>query len=89
MGNEKKKQPKPPEIGPYFFPAILALMGCWCLYDGWLTTDPEMLEHATFNRIGSIVLLTWALVDFLRTRATVKAENSKNTGASPQRCDDN
>lgn len=89
VGNEKKQKPKPPEIGPYFLPVVLALMGSWCFYDGWLTTDPEMLEHATFNRIGSVILLAWALIDFIRTRASEKAKNRKTTDPAAAKCDDN
>ena len=68
MSENKKEQASPPEISPYLFPLILAVMGAWCFYDGWLTTDPEMLEHATFNRVASGVLLPWAIIDFIRTR---------------------
>jgi len=68
MSEDQKKQAAPPEISPYLFPLILAIMGAWCFYDGWLTTDPEMLEHATFNRVTSGVLLPWSIIDFIRTR---------------------
>lgn len=59
---------KPPEIGPFVFPAILAFFGLWCLYDGWLTTDPNMQEHLLFNRIAGGILVPWAVIDFFRTR---------------------
>jgi hypothetical protein len=49
-------------------------MGLWCLYDGWLSTDPEMQEYLLFNRIGSVVLLLWAAVDFCRTRKLEKQD---------------
>ncbi len=68
MSEEKKNQASPPEISPYLFPIILTIMGAWCFYDGWLTTDPEMLEHATFNRVASGLLLPWAIIDFIKTR---------------------
>lgn len=76
MVEEKKEKPAPPEFGPYFFPAVLAIMGLWCLYDGWFSTDPDMQEHLTFNRIGSVVLLAWAAIDFVRTRRAEKDEKS-------------
>ncbi len=59
---------QPPEISPYVFPVLLAGFGLWCAYDGWLTTDPEMLEHTLFNRVAAGVLLPWAVYDFLRVR---------------------
>ncbi len=67
----------PPRINPYVFPVLLAGFGLWCLYDGWLTTDPEMLKHQLFNRIASGVLLSWAVLDFIRTHKLEKREKAK------------
>lgn len=73
MAPEKKaKKPKPPEISPYVFPVLLAAFGLWCFYDGWLTTDVEMQEHALFNQVASGILLPWAVWDFYKVR---KSEN--------------
>lgn len=63
-----ENKPKPPEIGPYVFPVILAFFGVWCFYDGWLTTDPDMQEHLMFNRVAAGLLIPWAIIDFIRTR---------------------
>ena len=68
------RRPAPPQISPYVFPAILAGFGLWCAYDGWLTADPEMLEHQLFNRIAAGVLLLWAVLDVVRTRRREQAE---------------
>ena len=62
------KQPSPPQISPYVFPVLLAGFGLWCFYDGWISVDPDMMKHQTFNRIASGVLLLWAGLDFVRTR---------------------
>ncbi|WP_028318165.1 hypothetical protein [Desulfobulbus elongatus] len=70
----ERKTPAPPQISPYIFPALLAGFGLWCVYDGWFTTDPEMLKHQLFNRIAGGVLLVWAIIDFIRTRKREKAE---------------
>jgi len=67
------RESKLPEISPYVFPALLAGFGLWCLWDGWFTSDPAMLEHATFNRVASAVLLPWALWDYLRVRRRERA----------------
>ena len=67
MADQSKSKPAPPEISPYLFPVALAIMGIWFFYDGWLSTDPDMLEHLMFNRVGSAILLPWAVVDFIRT----------------------
>jgi len=79
----EQRPPAPPQISPYVFPVLLAGFGLWCFYDGWLTGDPEMLKHQLFNRIASGVLLTWAILDFIRTRKRDKAEQAaKNAGPS-------
>jgi hypothetical protein len=63
-----QQPPPPPTISPYLFPLVLAAFGLWCLYDGWLTSDPEMLKYRLFNQIASVILLSWAVIDFIRTR---------------------
>ncbi len=67
MADQTKNKPSPPEISPYIFPLALAGMGLWFSYDGWLSTDPDMQEHLMFNRVGSVILLPWAVIDFFRT----------------------
>jgi len=80
MSDNNKEQKSPPEIGPYVFPALLAIFGLWCLYDGFLTSNPEMQQdHQLFNRICSFILLPWAIIDFIRTRRIEKAANSATT----------
>ena len=66
-------KPAPPQISPYVFPILLLAFGLWCGYDGWLTTDAKMLEHQTFNRVASGVLLLWGAIDFFRTHKREKA----------------
>ncbi len=66
--NKPEKKKKPPELNPYIFPLLLAAFGLWCFYDGWLTTDIEMQEHALFNRVASGIMLPWAVYDFFKVR---------------------
>jgi hypothetical protein len=68
------KTPTPPQVNPYVFPILLAGIGLWCVYDGWFTTDPDMLKHQLFNQIISCILLPWAIFDFIRTRKRDKAK---------------
>ena len=68
------KKPAPPQVSPYLFPILLIGFGLWCGYDGWLTTNAEMLEHRTFNRVAAGVLLLWGAVDLYRTHKREKAE---------------
>ncbi len=76
MVDQDKESPAPPEIGPYVFSVVLAAMGAWCFYDGWISSDPDMQEYLMFNRIASVILLSWALVDFVRTRRAEKKHKS-------------
>jgi hypothetical protein len=73
----------PPQISPYVFPVLLAGFGLWCFYDGWISADPEMLKHQLFNRIAGGVLLTWAVLDVIRTRRIEKAEQDGKTSEKP------
>ena len=70
----KKNPPAPPQMSPYLFTVLLIAFGLWCSYDGWLTKDPEMLEHATFNRVMSLILLPWGVYDFFKIRKRLKKE---------------
>jgi hypothetical protein len=79
MSDNNKEQKSPPEIGPYLFPTLLAIFGLWCLYDGWFTSNPKMQDHQLFNRICSLILLPWAIIDFIRTRRIKNAANSVTT----------
>lgn len=85
---QKEKHTPPPEISPFLFPVILAVMGAWCFYDGWLTANPAMQEHALFNRIASGILLPWALLDFIRTRRLVGQEQPADSPKYHQTPDD-
>lgn len=53
--------PPPPPPTPFDHPLFLPALffaGCiWFGYDGFLTTDEEMLEHQTFNQIGFVLLV--------------------------------
>jgi hypothetical protein len=65
---KEKNKPAPPQMSPYVFTVLLMGFGLWCFWDGWLTTDPEMLKHATFNRVLSGILLSWGIYDFFKLR---------------------
>jgi len=70
--SEKKHPPPPPKMSPYVFTLLLLGFGLWCFWDGWLTTDPEMAEHALFNQILSAVLIPWAIWDFFKVKKKYK-----------------
>lgn len=61
---ESTPQPTPsPKFSPrrerqhYLFRAVIfTLLFLWFAYDGWYNTDPEMMKHRSFNRVGAFLL---------------------------------
>ena len=53
---ERRGPPPNPLYHPLFLPVLLVGFTLWFGYDGFLTTDPEMLEHKTFNRVMYLVM---------------------------------
>jgi len=88
MNEEKNKQQQPPAIGPYFFPVFLFLLGLWCVYDGWFTTDPEMLRHQTFNRIMGAVFVPWSIINVVRAWKAEQLQKANNNPDSITKEDD-
>ncbi len=84
MTSPKKKFPRPPAMNPYIFTLLLAFFGLWCFYDGWLTTDPDMLEHALFNRVLSVVLLPWSVYDFYKLRKSSRKDSQAEPEPEPK-----
>jgi len=48
---ERRGPPPNPLYHPLFLPTLLIAFSLWFGYDGFLTTDPDMLKHQTFNRV--------------------------------------
>ncbi len=78
-GDSQKTARKPPEISPYLLTWILAGLGLWCLYDGFLSTDPGMQSYAWFNRIAGVLLSAAAVVDFRRMRKKLSRLSRKTS----------
>jgi len=53
---ERRGPPPNPIHHPLFLPVLLVAFTLWFGYDAFLTTDPEMAEHQTFNRIMYLVM---------------------------------
>ncbi len=47
---ERRGPPPNPLYHPLFLPVLLVAFCLWFGWDGFVTTDPEMLEHQSFNR---------------------------------------
>ncbi|SDU16917.1 hypothetical protein [Desulfobacula phenolica] len=69
---KKDKKSDPPQMSPYIFTILLIGFGLWCFWDGWLTNNPDMVEHATFNKVLSVVLLPWGAYDFFKIKKRQK-----------------
>jgi hypothetical protein len=58
----KRRGPPPnPLYHPLFLPVLLVAFSLWFGWDGFLTTDPDMLEHQNFNRIMFVIMLPFCL----------------------------
>jgi hypothetical protein len=58
---ERRGPPPNPLYHPLFLPVLMIAFSLWFGYDGFLTTDPEMLEHQTFNRVMFFVMFPLCL----------------------------
>ena len=47
----RRGPPPNPLYHPLFLPVLMVGFSLWFFWDGYITTDPEMLEHETFNRV--------------------------------------
>jgi hypothetical protein len=54
---ERRGPPPNPLYHPLFLPTLLIAFSLWFGYDGFLTDDPDMLEHQTFNRVMFGIML--------------------------------
>lgn len=65
----RRGPPPNPLYHPLFLPILLVAFCLWFGYDGFLTKDPEMLEHQGFNRIMfglTALLCLWVVPRGLR-----------------------
>lgn len=53
---QRRGPPPNPIHHPLFLPVLLVAFTLWFGFDAFLTTDPEMQEHQTFNRIMYLVM---------------------------------
>ena len=61
---ERRGPPPNPLYHPLFLPVLLVAFCLWFGYDGFLTTDPDMLEHQGFNRVMfglTAILCLWVV----------------------------
>jgi hypothetical protein len=58
---EEEEYVPTPFDNPWVLPVLLTAFVLWFGYDGWINTDPDMLEHLTFNRWGAAVLSVLAV----------------------------
>ncbi len=54
---ERRGPPPNPLYHPLFLPVLLIAFFAWFGFDGFLTSDPDMLKHQKFNRIMFFIML--------------------------------
>ncbi|HPG27548.1 MAG: hypothetical protein H6748_02750 [Spirochaetaceae bacterium] len=77
---ERRGPPPNPLYHPLFLPVLLVAFALWFGYDGFLTTDPDMLEHQGFNRIMfgiMIPICLWLVPRGIKEFREEQAEASK------------
>jgi hypothetical protein len=56
----ESENPRPSAEETFKHYGVLSLIATaffiWFVRDGWFNDDPKMLEHLTFNRIGTVVV---------------------------------
>ena len=57
----RRGPPPNPLYHPLFLPVLMVGFMLWFFWDGFITTDPEMLKHETFNRVLFGVTLLFSL----------------------------
>ena len=57
----RRGPPPNPLYHPLFLPVLMVGFMLWFFWDGFITTDPDMLEHETFNRVLFGVTLLFSL----------------------------
>lgn len=94
-GDETGVDPGPPPTPfdhPLFLPALLFGGMLWFGYDGWITSDPDMLEHRDFNRwgFGVLTLLTawFGFKGWREWKQDKEQKASRAAGAGSERPDE-
>ena len=84
---ERRGPPPNPLYHPLFLPVLLIAFSLWFGYDGFLTSDPDMLKHQTFNRVMFAIMLPmciWMVPRGIREfRAEQAAAANKHSGSKP------
>jgi hypothetical protein len=52
----EEEGPPTPFDHPLFLPVLLFAGMLWFGYDGFINTDPDMMEHQIFNQVGFAIL---------------------------------
>ena len=74
---ERRGPPPNPLEHALFLPVLIVGMGLWFFWDGFINTDPKMMEHRTFNQIGFAVtaaISVWLVPRRMREWREEKAE---------------
>ena len=79
---ERRGPPPNPLYHPLFLPVLLVAFCLWFAWDGFMTADPDMLEHQGFNR--AMFGLTAALCVWVVPRGIKEHRAEKAAAAARQ-----
>ena len=84
---ERRGPPPNPLYHPLFLPVLLIAFSLWFGYDGFLTSDPDMLKHQTFNRVMFVIMLpicVWMVPRGIKEFREQQAQAAdKHSGSNP------
>jgi len=79
-----KRRSMGPFDHPWFLPGLLYVFTLWFAYDGWINSDPDMMEHQTFNRVGAVIWFVGAVYYTLQNlRDQRRARERAASGSQP------
>lgn len=85
---ERRGPPPNPLYHPLFLPVLLVAFCGWFAWDGFFTTDPEMLKHQRFNQIMfgiTAVLCLWVVPRGIREHREEQAAAAARQAAGKPR----
>ncbi len=85
---ERRGPPPNPLYHPLFLPVLLVGFMLWFFWDGFVTSDPEMLKHQTFNRVLFVVTLLFSLRFVPRGIREFREERAEREAADREQAKD-
>lgn len=81
---ERRGPPPNPLYHPLFLPVLLVAFCMWFGWDAFLTSDPDMLKHQTFNQVMFFITLPICLWVVPRGIKEYREDQAKAAAANTQ-----